>query len=299
MNAVEYPHPVLQNDGLDYTETCAFDLVFNDDDQAISGDQIVIKAGYRLDCPGLSELISNDSAAVCLVVHSPAASFRRSYPFPSDGTDVVVRINKYEVIEKVEVYCQIVATSKIPSFHLPEFNPLFFEKAYFSIERGALLGITDKVVLYIDDSELMGKVESIFRINRVPEQDKWINPDFSDPTGKIAINLKPELHDLYSNLDKGYSKSMRRSITCAIVLPVLVEAIETLFQAGGEIDDCRWARVIGSRLEKMGVDLGNKQDSSVMLADELLGGIVNGTLASFEGLLDETINHEDEQGGVD
>lgn len=300
MRDVEYPHPVLQSDGYDFKDECRFEISFDESRQQIVGNEIVLTVGYKLDCKSLEDMTRKDEAEVCVVAQSPSASYRRMYPIANGLDEVTLHIGKYDVAEKIELSCAIVSKSEREHFALDDFNPVFFGNAVFKINKGALLALTDRVVLYLDDSELEKPVTSIFSINRVNGQTVCIQPDFSSETGKIEINLCEEAYARYSEIEAGYAKTFRRCLTEAIVLPVLAEAIDRLRWEYDEFCDLRWARVIEKKLEGLGVDrVRDSDESSVTLADRLLGEIVLASLDTFNEIIDERSGYDDYAGGVD
>lgn len=298
MNATEYPHPVLQPGGLDYKGECKFEIAFNEEFQKIEEEDIALVVGYSLLCDSIKEMVQNERAEACIIVHSPIASYRRIYPIKPEETSVKIRINKFDVIDKIELYCVIVAASDNHNFKLVDFNPLFFENAVFNIKKGALLAKTEKITLYLDDTELEKPVASIFNINRRDEQEAHIQLDFTSDTGKIEINLCTKLYELYNNIERGYARTFRRCLTGAVVLPALVEAIDMLRTDYDTYSEYRWARVIEKKLERHGTSLQGDA-SGAELADMLLGNVIEGSLEAFIAVIEEKSEWEDSTGGVD
>lgn len=299
MRVAEYPHPVLQPGSSDYRDGCSFDVVFDEAKQRIEENEIVLHIGYALECPGLEKMIGEAEAEVCVIVHSPAASYRRMHAVKAGGTAIKMRVGKFDVVEKLELRCVVVSSVENNRFELADFNPLFFENTRFKVKKGAILALTDKVTLYLDDTELEKPVESIFRINRRNEQEAQIQPDFASDTGKIEINLCSELYELYNSIEQGYAKTFRRCLTGAVVLPVLVEAIDAFSEDYEFYHEFRWARVVERKLEHRGVDIQKHDESSIELADMLLGNVIEGSLDSFTAVIEEQSEWEDNSGGVD
>ena len=299
MRVAEYPHPVLQPGGNDYRDGCSFDVVFDEAKQRIEENEIVLDIGYKLECPGIEKMIDEADAEVCVIAHSPAASYRRMHAIKAGKTTVEIRVGKFDVVEKLELRCVVVSACDSPRFELADFNPLFFESTGFKIKKGSILALTDKVTLYLDDTDFEKPVESIFRINRRNEQVAQIQPDFTSDTGKIEINLCSELYELYNSIEQGYAKTFRRCLTGAVVLPVLVEAIDAFSEDYEFYHEYRWARVVERKLEHLGIDIQQHDESSVELADMLLGSVIGGSLDAFTAVIEEQSEWEDSPGGVD
>lgn len=301
MSAIEYPHPVLYPEGNDYRIDCEFDLEFLESDQRIEGEEIFLRAGYRLECDGLEDLINDGSAKTYLLLHCPAASCRRMYPFGKGAPQLEISIGKYDVIDKIELQCVLVAADDLAQLSLDEFNPVFFEGALFRIAKGSVLAISKKVAIYLDDADLEKPVSSIFNINRCPAQEKPITSDFSSDTGKIEINLNEGLFSLYSQIERGYANTLRRLLTGIIVQPVLTEALCCLQNAREEYQDYRWARVIEKKLELNGISLEDNIEPAITLADMLLGNIEEDSLKTLVTIIEDQALSDPEgySGGVD
>lgn len=297
MSTVEYPHPVLQEDGSDYSENCSFSMVLNEEKQAIDGDEIMLSVGYILKCPGLEELVEDGRAVVGMLVHSPQASFRTVALF-GDESECTVRINKFDVVSKLEVQCLILAAGELNRFFLQDFNQLFFSGISFNLHKGDVLALTEKITIYLDSSELEAPLRSIFIINRKDAQKEPILADFQDDSGKIAINLNSELFQVYSDIETGYAYTTRRCLTCAIVLPVLAEAIDQIKIAGEEeYADQKWARVVIHKLEQRGVDFSG--ESSTKMANDLLGNVIGDALNEVKTILWGDGDTDEDLGGYD
>lgn len=295
---IEFPNPVLAAGRDDYIDSCSFYTTFDEAAIEVTSDDIVIPISYQLCCRGLRELIDSDKATVIVTVKSSAASYSRIFTFGNAGTDMVIRIPKYQVVRRIELTGSIVAKTAIKSFKCDgEFNALYFENQTFEIRKGDILAIEDSRIIYVDDSELERPISSIFTINNVPNQDDQIIPYFEGD--KIEINLCTQLFDLYYDFKDFNNGSLRRYVTSVIVYPVLIEAISRIcsaLQTGDTAQrDLRWFRAIELKASKFGISMESYEDSYSTLANKLLGEITLDALQGFKDTLDSEMNSGETQ----
>ena len=301
----EFPNPILADGRDDYIGTCFFRSSFDEAEIKVTQENIIIPFTYFLSCNGLQALISSQKAKVVIRVKSSAASYSRLFQFPYNSNTYLVQIPKYDVVEKIEIGAVIIAAEDINQFSCPdEFNKLYFEGAVFDIRKGDILGTEDTRIIYIDDTELEKPISSIFTINKVPNQEDDVMPEFDDE--KIIVNLKEPVFDLYYHFKDFNNGSLRRYSIGIIVYPVLVEAITKICESYKDIasvnyTERRWFRTIEHQAEKKGIRLSEYEDSPVTLANKLLGGITYDSFNSFKDTLDNEMNNGETQtiGGLD
>lgn len=305
----EFPNPVLASGRDDYVESCKFYTELPDEKIVVDNENIVFPIKYVLECKGISDLVKKEDAAVVVKVKSSAASYSRLFRFAADVHEMIVKVPKYAVVDKMEVACSIVASKDLNNFRCEgEFNDLYFGSSAFEIRKGDILATEDSRIVYIDASELEKPIESIFLIRRNDEQSDYVKPYFDDLEypDKIVINLKSDLHDLYSQLTSSNNGVYRRYVTGIIVYPVLVEAIGYVVSSYQNEDtdeyvnfnEKRWFRVIEKQAESRGYDL-NSADSTTALANTLLGNIALDALKQFNDVLGEMNDGETQMiGGI-
>lgn len=300
----EFPNPVLATGRDDYIDTCHFFTTFSNEKIVVESDDIIIPITYTLECDGLSKLIENDKAAVVINVRSSAASLSRLFRFEKGKHEMELRVPKFSVVKQFEVGGAIIAAEAIHEFRCEsEFNELYFSTSTFEIRKGDILATEDPRIIYVDDSELEKPIASIFNINKVPDQEEDIIPDFSGE--KIEINLKEDLYNIYYHFKDYNNGSLRRYVTGIIVYPVLIEAISKICEVHRDGDDGsmdrRWFRAIEKKAEKLGVVFSSYEDSLATIADKILGSVSLDALKNFKDTLDEEMNSGETTmiGGVD
>ncbi len=301
----EFPNPVLSVGRDDYIESCIFGTVFEEDNITVTTDDIVIPIKYLLVCDGLQQFIEHGKAIPVIKVKSSASSYSRLFPFSPNETDMELHIPKFSVVKRIEISGSIVASEAINNFKCEgEFNELYFGSSTFEIRKGDILAREDSRIIYIDDTELEKPISSIFNVNKVPNQEEDIIPEFSDE--KIDINLREELFNIYYKFKDFNNGALRRYVTGIVVYPVLVEAVTRIcdfyqYNLDDGSDDKRWFRAIEHKAEKIGIPLVNYMDSPATLADRLLGNISFDALRSLKDTLESEMNSGEVQiiGGVD
>ena len=136
MAATEYPNPVLYENGDDYREGCSFTLGIDPEKQSVEGSEIRLVLTYALECPGLARMISNGEADACVLLYSPATSFRRIFPFGKSETDIDIAIQKFDVADKIEIRGMILSAGENERFMLEDFNQEFFGGIPFHLRKG-------------------------------------------------------------------------------------------------------------------------------------------------------------------
>ncbi len=301
MAATEYPNPVLYENGDDYREGCSFTLEIDPEKQSVEGSEIHLALSYMLECPGLARMISDGEADACVLLYSPATSFRRIFPFGKTETDTDIAIQKFDVADKIEIRGMILSAGEIENFALEDFNQEFYGGIPFHLRRGDILAIAERTTLYIDDTELEKPIESIFHVNLKDDLPVQIRPYFENwETQKIEVDVNPDVFTLYSSIGRSYKKSTQRIILNDVILPVLVEGITLLRHSHEYYEGIRWARTIEKKLERAGIDdIEDTDNSSLELANALLGGVVLDSLNELKTVIEESSEDDEVYGGVD
>lgn len=301
MAATEYPNPVLYDNGDDYREGCSFSLEIDPEKQSVEGSEIRLALSYELECSGLARMIGNGEADACVLIYSPATSFRRIFPFDKSEVSIDIAIQKFDVADKIEIRGMILSSGEIEGFMLEDFNQEFFEGIPFHLRRGDILAIAERTTLYLDDTELEKPIESIFHVNLKDDQVAQIVPNFDNwETQKIEVDVNPDVFALYSSIGRSFKKSTQRILLNDVVLPVLVEGITLLKHFHDDYEGIRWARTIEKKLARIKVDDITSTDiPSLELANALLGEVVLDSLNELKAVIEESSEDDEVYGGVD
>lgn len=300
MTRIEYPHPVLCADNDDYAEGTSFSMVIYDERGKVNCDDIELPIECELSCNGLEDLLSRGMAKLCVIAHSPATSYRSVGYFLDGSTQTKMTIHKYAVSGKIELQCMLIAAEPCPSFSIPDFNQDFFAGLSFSIAPNDILAMTEKTIIYLDDSDFEKPLSSIFNVNLSLEMEDQVSIDCCNrKTGKIEIYLNQQSHSAYSQLASGYKSFSQGLLSATVCLPALIEALDAIKQNGAEeYADLRWYRTVEKKLEELGLEIVDSDKTSVTLANELLGEVILRSMNDFTKSLEESQEY-DHLGGAD
>ena len=303
---IDYPNPVLSNDGDDYNEDCTFDISFKEEEIIVDDDNIIIPAVCDLQCNGLSDLIKQGKAAIVVLISSSASFYRRVFEFDSAELTKEIKVPKFDVRKNIDFCGYILAKEDMKSFRCEgDFNDLYFKNMDFSVRKADVLAQGQLRTIPIDDSELEKPISSIFSIQRNTHSDAEIESNF-DVDEKIVVYLSERLNQLYYDIKDFNNGALHRYLNGIIAYPVLIEGIAKMcdhYRNGSEYSEKRWFKTIDHKLKSIGVNLEEEYEkySYAELADKLLGGIAYDGLLSVKNTIDEETNGGEyvNTGGVD
>lgn len=279
----EFPHPILIDNHIDYTDS-SFDINLQNE-PFIDDEYLCFTIGYKLNCPGLTNLINENTASVVIKVQSPKTKYRDTFSIPSDKDYIDIRILSNRLDEKIEVIGNIISNQSIKQFLLKEHNKTIFNNTYFDLRKADILGLSSIITIPLDTSELQGPIASIFKISKI-NMEEPIRPDFFGADGKIDINVNPEIYNIYIDL-KTKKTEFNRYLSAVIIYPVLIEALSMMKNVEnnpildtGEIEDMRWYRMISKKLSLKNICLSSAGITET--ANILLGDITQDALTSFK-----------------
>lgn len=287
----DFPHPVLSMDGEDYVKECTFSCFLGED--VIEDEQhIEFLIGYQLECDFLQRLVQEGQAIVMAYIESPNASFRRICKFPKGQNEINVKVYKGEISKKLIIKPQIIANKLISAYQSEYFNQEYFENAVFFVRKGDVLAYERQYEIIVEDINEFKNCASVFSIRLDETMTDGVMVNYNDE--KINIQINRREHDRYRQLRE--RQELRIFLSTILVFPALVEAIEAMKReiANGEegISDKRWYLALEKQLNKKNINL-REMVSSVYVANELLGDIVQNSLLEIEGLI-SSMNRGDE-----
>lgn len=288
---LDFPHPVLALDGEDYVKECTFNCSLGED--MVEDDQhIEFVIEYQLECEFLQQLVQDGRAIVIAYIESPNASFRRICKFSKGEKKVRVKVYKGEISKKLIIKPQIIATELINDYQSECFNQEYFENAVFSVRKGDVLAYERQYEIVVEDINEFKNCASVFSVRLDETMTDGMKVNYNDE--KINIQINRREHDRYRQLRE--RQEFRIFLSTMLVFPALVEAIEAMKRelVSGEegISDKRWYLALEKQLSKKNLNL-REMVSSVYVANELLGDIMQNSLLEIEGLI-SNMNRGDE-----
>ena len=290
-----YPHPILREGSIDYLG-CNFSIS-NEEEVANSKKEIngkfTLKIGYNLQCPGLAQMIENNQAKVVLYLESRMTSYRKSFTFEKDSTELELEIHKNELGDYVDIKPFIIANQDIEHFVLEEHNQQLFKNTNFSIRKGDFLAEADGLHIILNKFDPLADKPSIFKIHVDYDQkeDYIVNWE----TDHISITLNGKMHTLYNKISR--EPSYRIVLSSLFVCPALVDVLSAIKNAvDDDLEDYKtkkWFIVLSKRLKDLKIDLHSEYSMS-NIANKILP-IISTAVSNIDYIIDELYSDKGEK----
>lgn len=275
-----YPHPVVDtSDDVD----SVFEVL--NVTAAPEVDDIEVKFRFRLDDPDLRSRLDSGRAQLVAAWRCGATLAAGRMPLDvvahhSDGQTVGGTLDQEWVRDKVIVDVRIVNVTPDPAYRLSRQNPEYGE-ATFEISSGDVLAEGGSFEFSAEKlfDPLNPPVGSCFRFDQVKGRGKGIRVSFNDDD-VVVVQFTEKQFQPFSAL------GARPDIQIAlVVLPALMETIEFIKRneapGGEDLSDRAWYVGLKSQLE----EAGSMEDSTLTLAQKMLGHPLDGVFT--RGLVEE------------
>ncbi len=271
-----YPHPVIGNRDDAPNASFQASIQMSSDKENIYID---VEAGSN------SLVLESGITAgdICYLLHVDCSNtfFRKSFSFNTGKHRQMIASENLNDLIEVNVFA--VAAKKITGYQLAEAHS-DYGNISFEISEGDILAVSDTMTFHIDSQfDSMRRIGSIMQIVQNPK------PDSDLP---LAVDLNGDkIIILMSKQDFGEYKLLKTNefivgpLTVAVVLPVLVEALQYLKNEflDSEDDECpRWAVVLKRRIKML--DLAG--EDPLIAAQRLLELPIKRALASTRALIE-------------
>lgn len=293
----EYPIPVLLEENDDYLPECKFDAIV--ENKEVDSDHIKLLVKIDLQCNGLKEMIENGDAKISIFANSEALFFGKSYDLNGYQETYELKIPKFNVKKQVVITGYIISTIKKDRFYLNELNHEYFNEKDVSLKLnpGDILAKGNSWQIAVDDTELEKPFSSIFSINKLKDNRGFT---VSYDEDKINIWLEEEIYKFYFRLKDHNNGKLRDFITGLIFFPVVSEAVKIILdkkEEDQEYSDKFWYKAISKKIEKVLLEQGKNieeyEDSTVELANKLLGDIVKKALNNVYSTIKDEVEIEE------
>ena len=288
-----YPHPVLSADSSDFKEGITFDL-----DISVESNGVEYKFNYvfTLNADNMLQMISESKSIFIIKVECPHTRFRKT-----------VRLSKAEgsftlpdgvLKNKVVMSSYVASAAKENMYFSNDFHD-DYDDAVFSVYPGDILAEGPQFNLTLtENSDALKKTSSIFRMSLMNDGGK---PDVIFDEKKIIIKLNKEDFETYKSL-KIYQRQYPHlpALSSALfILPAMTMLIEglkgelapkTIDQDTYEsfMDDkeseFHWFKVLRANLNKHNINLSDSTETSLVIAQTLLGNPLTVGLKSFDDI---------------
>ncbi|WP_274649017.1 hypothetical protein [Paenibacillus humicola] len=284
INYRQYPHPVLSY--------FADDVIDSDFQASLKSSKTQNTYIFEAQCvtssDGINQLIEEKKA--CFAFHFECSTTRYRKLFKSFDSDFSFQLSADSLEGKVQICSFILAAENVEQYSLPEFHP-DYEGHTFYIKKGDVLAVDAERTFFAEkEYDPLKRVPSIFSVQ--PNRGENAPPFDMDSSGhKIIIKLSADNFEYYKTIS--LNQNLQPLLSSLIIMPALVSILEIIKNSVDqevELEECRWYRVIRSRLKELGIETENKStfsDSTVAVAQKLIGEPLNTSLLAL-------INFEDE-----
>lgn len=274
LNNQNYPYPILVNGSTDYID-CHFKIIMEEEPKEID-NQIIISLKYDLKADGLNKLINSGLVSVVSQVFCKSTSYRKLFTF--NNNKLILKINKSELGDKVEINSFIVANKPIDNFLLDEFNKNYFPVGC-KIQKGDKLGIGEMISFSLQSYDSLRPIASVILIRPNYETDaKPVDVDLSGD--KVIIYLNDSVFNKYITLRE--YPDLRLYLSTMIVLPAIMEALNELKSVYGEEDNRRWILSFKKVLSQLDVDIISTDYSLYCIANMIIKNGLESSLIALE-----------------
>jgi len=272
-----FPHPVVGNN--DDVPAAAFQAsIITTSDPKNYYITIDINSSSKT----LNAIVEEEKAAYTAHIECSNTLFRKAFSF-REGKKTIT-ISKEDLNDLVEVNVFVCATKKISGYSIEGAHP-DYGTATFEISPGDMLAISESYVFPAENEfDSMNRVGAIMTIKESSSDEEA--PMQIEPNGeKVVILLSKADFREYKTIRAG-SESLAGPLTCAIVLPALMEAVGIL-KAREDDEDAsehpyRWMRILSERIEASGL----KDEDILIIAQRLLELPIKRALAETRMLAD-------------
>lgn len=259
LSARSFPHPVLGN--RDDVPDVAFQSTI---EMTADKENIYLDVRWVCSSATLMDYIGDGRATVTVHVECSNTMYRAVHYTKDAEARLAIRTDLLN--DSVEVNTFITALTDINGYSIPGCHS-DYGTATFDIKKGDILAVSEGYVFHIESQfDAMNRIGAIMSIVESQlDGDRPMQPDFGQE--KIIVVLsKPDFSD-YKLMRS--QEAVAGPLTCAIVLPVLVEALRQVAAEGADESSPRWMRVLQRRAEASGVKLSEESDF-IALAQSLL-----------------------------
>ncbi|NLK00341.1 MAG: hypothetical protein GX318_03755 [Clostridia bacterium] len=228
----------------------------------------------------------------CYALHIECAVTRYRNLFKSFSRKMLFNILSDKLDGKVEVCPMIISAEHVNSYRNEMFNPDYGDIT-FIIKKGDILAVDRNIVFSADKKiDPLRKISSIFTIglNRSPNAPPI---DIDAMGNRVVVLMNKENFERYRILK--LDQNMHSTLACVTAFPALISLLETLksnIQEDeariGDYEGLRWFRVISNKLNELGVNVHDGDllnESSLKIAQELIGNQLTGSLKNLEGYI--------------
>ena len=273
-----FPYPVLDPAGRDIANS-AFQVT-----RTVKGDKtaLYLHVAFELSNETLAHLIQAGKAAFVVHADCNAAFFRKAFLFHTPEGDIAIPLT--DIKRELGLAFFVCATEAIDDYSVQGMNELYGATT-FRIAKGDVLAYAETVTENIFDKDSLSRLSSILLV-RVGDEGQTISY-ITFNQDKLEVVMPPSQFELY-----GRNKALpqvRATLLTAVVLPVLIEAVQKVLETDEETDfnyaSYLWFQVIRHKITELQKKAGENAQSPYALAQLILEGVSDKALQEIDTLL--------------
>jgi len=247
------------------------------------GESFDVEIQCMMNSRSLEKLIDKKQASHGLHVECSKTLYRSLMPLRVRNGRSKASISAHDISGSVELNVVIYAKSEIPKYRVENAHPDYGRKAFF-VSQGDFLAIAEGHHFDADiRRDMLRSIDSIMSVRARDDDGAEMYADLNGD--KIIIFLSKNNFEAYKSLKQD---TMFPSLaTQAIVLPVLIDAIQQVSASRSEYEGLRWANNLLLRLDHKNLSL---ETNPVELAQQLLEMPLDRLLTAYQKKLDESGN---------
>jgi len=289
LGRIDYPHPILQENDFDFLD-CNFEVTEKNIEGGEEIKSIKMVFSYELKCKTFEDYLKQDIAEVVLYLECMHTNYRKLLRFESNSDQITFTVNKDEVYKELTIKPYIVAKVEIEKYSPEELNQDLFDGYSGVLRKGDILAISKITKIYFEEYDLSNS--SIFKILKNSDL-KGNEIEINCSNDNIEIYLSNQAHDDYNHLKGNDSYSL--ILSGLYVMPALIEVL-SIMKSETSIDDyenCKWYKVIKSKLDKYNISLEN-ESSLIVVANRILPDIFEKAVSSIKHIESQLDREEKE-----
>ncbi|WP_426355482.1 hypothetical protein [Exiguobacterium sp. R-39] len=299
MKSKNYPHPVLRfksNDELndDFNKNSNFDAEVS---QRVEGLDYHFDYRFQLTDANLESLLAEEKVCFAVKVECSTTRFRQVFKLSELAGSILLSSTKLERMVIMTTF--IVAKETIEDYYSQNFNE-DYEGTKFKVFTGDILAEGPQFSFDIDKrTDSLAKIPSIFTIIQTNEKKM---PEISFEQDRIVVALNEADFNNYKLLRAYHSQYnyLAPLSSSLFILPALVMFLEGIRKDIEKFNDddrqdfedyindkeayFRWFKVINTNLKNHKIDLFETNETSLYIAQKLIGDPLSQGLKVFEEL---------------
>lgn len=262
-----YPHPVVGN--RDDVPGAGFQagIVATSDKE-----NFYIDVDIQCSSEAVRTLVQEKKAAYVAHIECSNTLYRQAFRFHEEKHRITIPANR--LFDRFEINVMACAFAKISSYSVPGAHEDYGD-AVFDLSEGDIIAVADGEEFLAEFEDALARIGSIMQVDESQvDEDGIMKVEWNGM--RIVIILSKKDFKAYNMLKT--LEPVGSALASTLVLPVLIQALNTVKDGESGLEGCRWHYVLERRLEKMGI--GGSDFDALDVAQQMLELPIKRALAS-------------------